>query len=253
MFLVVPRLECEPLNTSLSWSLPNNLTVQEIFPSLDMDNQEEYQPDLPDYCSHYRTFTAEDGTCGVDRSRIVRCQRGEDFAYQEFEMEKTVATENDLVCADYFWTIVIDEFFMLGLLIGSFVFGVMSDKIGRRHTLVLAIFTSALGNLLGVSMPNHWTYALSRLVASAGEEGTFLLAFTMSLEYSGVKERVPWVPWATWTTLLATFIGIPFALGESLPPLLAVLLTDWRTFQAAVSSLIAITCIVWFFLPESPR
>ena len=247
------RLECELPNSTISWELPSGLTPDQLYPSLDESNEEEYDFDKPDYCSHYRTYLSADGSCGVNKSETVKCKRGDDFAYEKFEMDHTVAIDNDLVCADYFWTIVIDEFFMLGLLIGSFVFGLMSDKIGRRHTLVLAIFTSALGNLLGVSMPNHWTYALSRLVASAGEEGTFLLVFTMSLEYSGVKERVPWVPWATWTTLLATFIGIPFALGESLPPLLSVLLTDWRTFRAAVSSLIAITCIVWFFLPESPR
>ena len=168
-------------------------------------------------------------------------------------MKKTVATENNLVCADYFWTIVIDEFFMLGLLIGSFVFGVLSDKIGRRHTLVLAILSCAVGNLLGVAMPNHWSYAIPRVLASAGGEGAFVLAFTMSLEYSGVRERVPCAPWVTWSTMLSNIIGIPFAMGESLPPLFAMGLKDWKTFQAAVSSLIAITCLVWFFLPESPR
>jgi len=102
-------------------------------------------------------------------------------------------------------------------------------------------------------MPSHWSYAIPRILASAGGEGAFVLAFTMSLEYSGVRERVPCFPWVTWSTMLSNIIGLPFALGESLPPLFAMGLKDWKTFQAAVSSLIAFSCIVWFFLPESPR
>ena len=90
-------------------------------------------------------------------------------------MDKTVATENNLVCGDYFWTIIVDEFFMVGLMIGSFVFGVMSDKLGRRHTLMISIVCCAVGNLLCCAMPNHWSYAIPRILASAGGEGTFVL------------------------------------------------------------------------------
>ena len=52
---------------------------------------------------------------------------------------------------------------MIGLLAGSFIFGVLSDKIGRRHTLVLAGLTCALGNLAGAFVPNKWGYAALRL------------------------------------------------------------------------------------------
>ena len=142
---------------------------------------------------------------------------------------------------------------MIGLMLGSFVFGVMSDKVGRRHTLLTSIICCAVGNLLCCAMPNHWSYAIPRILASAGGEGVFVLAFTMSLEYAGVKEAVPIFPWVTYSTMLANYIGIPFAIGESIPSLVAMGLKDWKEFQAAVSAIIAITAIVWFLLPESPR
>jgi len=88
---------------------------------------------------------------------------------------------------------------------------------------------------------------------SAGGEGTFVLAFTMSLEYSGIKERVPCLPWVTWSTFLANMIGVPFALGETVPVFFAMGLKEWKTFQAAVSATMALACLVWFLLPESPR
>ena len=66
-------------------------------------------------------------------------------------------------CSQYIWTPTIDSFFMIGLLAGSFIFGVLSDKIGRRHTLLLASLTCALGNLAGAFVPNKWGYAILRL------------------------------------------------------------------------------------------
>ena len=48
---------------------------------------------------------------------------------------------------------------MLGLFLGSFVFGLLSDKIGRRHTLLVAIITCTSGNMLGCAMPNHWRFS----------------------------------------------------------------------------------------------
>ena len=52
---------------------------------------------------------------------------------------------------------------MIGLLLGSFIFGVLADQIGRRHTLLLALLVCALGNLVGAFVSNKWGYALLRL------------------------------------------------------------------------------------------
>ena len=78
---------------------------------------------------------------------MLTCSRGAEFVYSDFEMESTVAMENDLVCGDYFWTIIVDEFFMVGLMVGSFVFGVLADRVGRRHTLLIAVLCNTAGRL----------------------------------------------------------------------------------------------------------
>jgi len=80
-----------------------------------------------------------------------------------------------------------------------------------------------------------------------------VLAFTMSLEYSGVAERVPGLPWVTYSTFLANMISIPFAMGEMLPTVIGFLVTDWSMFQMVVSLFMLATCFSWFLLPESPR
>ena len=192
----------------------------DIFPSFDPDNK-NYNEDNPDYCKYYKAFPKRDGSCMFDKSVTLSCKRGAKFAYQPFEMTSTVALDNDLVCGNYFWTILVDEFFMLGLMIGSTVFGVMSDRLGRRHALFIAIITCAVGNLLGIAMPNHWSYTIPRILASAGGVGSYILAFTMTLEMIGVRETVPFLPWVTVSTFLANFAAIPTAIGEVVPSLVS--------------------------------
>ena len=65
-----------------------------------------------------------------------------------------------------------------------------------------------------------------------------IVYFTMTIEFSGAKERIPWLPWVTWSAFLANVINVPFSLGEALPPLFAIGLTDWVEYQAAISSVI---------------
>ena len=65
-----------------------------------------------------------------------------------------------------------------------------------------------------------------------------IIPFTLAMEYTGTRERVPLLPWVTWSAFLANVINVPFSLGEALPPLFAIGLTDWVEYQAAISSVI---------------
>ena len=76
--------------------------------------------------------------------------------------------------------------FMLGLALGSLIFGVLSDKIGRKHTLLIAILTARLNRNFSVfnaffgdsvssvvasQMPGYVSYSLLRILIGAGSEG----------------------------------------------------------------------------------
>lgn len=234
----------------------------ELFPSL-RNGSSDYDVDNPNYCRFYSPkIVAGNGTDNTtcsktefDHDTILECGPGSMYVYDKFEMDSTVVTDNDLVCSvgRELWIPMIQTFFMLGLLVGSFVFGVLSDKIGRRHSLLLAIVTTCVGNLIGGYMPNYWAYALSKILAGAGGEGTFLLAFTMSMEYVGVQEKLPGLPWVCFNTFLANMISIPFAGGEALTVAYALGITDWTMFQLVLSLTSLAAALVWLLLPESPR
>jgi len=225
----------------------------EMFPVVGDTNSSEDGP-VYNYCKFYEPSLGADGkTCQFNKDNVVKCPDNAEYTFAPFEMDSSVATENSMYCGQYIWTPTVDSFFMIGLLAGSFIFGVLSDKIGRRHTLLLASLTCALGNLAGAFVSNKWGYAALRVLGGAGGEGAFVLAFTMSLEYSGVAERVPGLPWVTYSTFLANMISIPFALGEILPTVIGYFVKDWSMFQLAVSIFMLVTCVSWFLLPESPR
>ena len=52
-------------------------------------------------------------------------------------MENTVITEFDLVCQKDHFVPLVNSFFMIGILIGSVLFGVLSDIYGRRNILLV--------------------------------------------------------------------------------------------------------------------
>ena len=136
-----------------------------------------FQP-VYNYCKFYEpTWNKDEKTCKFNKDIVVNCAADAEYTFLPFAMESSVATENNLVrcsknsrpppdvpqyCSQYIWTPTIDSFFMIGLLAGSFIFGVLSDKIGRRHTLLLATLTCALGNLAGAFVSNKWGYAILR-------------------------------------------------------------------------------------------
>ena len=51
-------------------------------------------------------------------------------------MENTVITEFDLVCKKDYLVPLVNSFFMIGILIGSVLFGVLSDIFGRKNVLL---------------------------------------------------------------------------------------------------------------------
>jgi len=226
--------------------LPGNINETLFFP--------EKNGDL-DFCRHYVPEKLADGTCNFSNlsTTIYECNSDDTFYYDSFIMDNSVITTYQLVCDRDILNPLINSFFMVGLMAGSFLFGVLSDKYGRRHMLVVAIICSAGGSLAGAFMPEYYSYVLFRMIAGAGAEGCFLIPFTLSMEVVGVKEHVPFLPWVTYNTLLANFISIPLAGGEAVMGGLGYVLKDWRQYQWVISAALLAVSFIWFLVPESPR
>merc|ERR1711892_1448355 len=91
--------------------------------------------------------------------------------------------------------------------IGSFLFGWMSDYGGRKSTLMISIVILAFGGSFPFFLkPNpsiYYALVISRFLSGLGHVGTFMMAFSLALEYVGPKYR----------TLFGILIETPFAMG----------------------------------------
>jgi len=143
--------------------------------------------------------------------------------------------------------------FMVGLMAGSFIFGVLSDKYGRKTVLIPAIICAAGGSLAQAFMPEFYSFTLFRLIAGAGAEGCFLIPFVLSMEVVGVKERLPLLSWVSYSTLLANFLSVPLAGGEAVVSAFGYFIKQWKTLQMIMSGICLSFAVIYFVVPESPR
>lgn len=226
-----------------------NGTNEDIFPKTDDGG--------PDFCRFYlpSSIGFDNQSCGFEPPLSAQGQCGSSarFAFDDFEMDTTIVTEWDLVCDNAWQVSFVGSAYMLGLMIGSFVCGVLSDKYGRKLVIMFSIAASSLGSLAGAFMPEYWSFLLTRVVTAIGAEGVFLVPFTLSMEIVGGKETMSLLPWVTFKTLLANTITIPFALGEALVPVVALFIRDWVTLQWVISAALCLELLLWFVIPESPR
>ena len=58
------------------------------------------------------------------------------------------------------WTI----WLIIGFLVGGFVFGMLTDKIGRKPTFLIANFLMVIGGLLAAISTEFYTFVSARVV-----------------------------------------------------------------------------------------
>ena len=79
--------------------------------------------------------------------------------------------------------------YMLGLLVGSFLFGILSDKYGRRKALLVGALASGALSLSMSFIKNYWAYFALRFLLGIFSKSLFMLAFMIAVEISGVNYK----------------------------------------------------------------
>lgn len=92
---------------------------------------------------------------------IVKCS---DYIWSTLKVESSVVKSFSLVCDRATLRASADSFLMIGLLIGSYVFGDLSDRFGRRPTFMLSLLLQVVFGLLTAISNNFITYTICRMV-----------------------------------------------------------------------------------------
>jgi len=132
-------------------------------------------------------------------------------------------------------------------MLGAAGFGILSDRIGRKKTLILAVAISGIFNGLAFFAPDYTVFCVLRFLSGLGLGGIPPLSVTLLSELVPTRMRAKAVTTAT--------CGFPF--GWALSGVVAMFVVPhfgWRVLLA-VSGLIAMALIPFLivYLPESIR
>uniref|UniRef100_A0ACD5UU37 Uncharacterized protein n=1 Tax=Avena sativa TaxID=4498 RepID=A0ACD5UU37_AVESA len=183
---------------------------------------------------------ARDGRCGD------RCAGGAaGWVWAQGSASSTVA-EWGLVCGERYKVGLVQAIFFAGCMIGAGVFGHLSDSfLGRKGSLQVTCFLSAIFGILTALSPNYWAYAALRLLTGFSNGAVGICSFVLATEPIGPARRGA----AGMSTYYFYSGGI-----AALAVVAALFQSSWRLLYVATSlpSLFFALAVAPFF-SESPR
>jgi MFS transporter, putative metabolite:H+ symporter len=134
----------------------------------------------------------------------------------------------------------------LGMLLGAWFWGTVSDRIGRRTGFQITIAIFAVAGVASAFAPNAIWLAALRMVTGFGLGGALPLDFSLFAEFLPRRNR------GRWLVLLESFWGVRTLAAAGLAWLLVPTL-GWRYLMA--TSAVAGLFVLWVRMrvPESPR
>ncbi|RYU95477.1 MFS transporter [Emticicia agri] len=132
---------------------------------------------------------------------------------------------------------------LYGWMIGGILFGIISDKIGRKKVLVLVTGLYGVATLLTVFVPDWYVLMAYRFFSGMGVGGV-LLVTTVYISEIWVEKTRP---------IFVGILAVAFPVGIVASGGLSKLFSDWR--QAFWIGLIpiAVAILIGLLLPESPK
>ncbi|XP_063148402.1 organic cation/carnitine transporter 2-like [Candoia aspera] len=202
-------------------------------------------------CSRYRleallNFSAGNLEPGrdVNLSQVEqeKCLDGWEFS-QEYHIS-TIVTEWKLVCGNDWKAPLTVSLLFVGVLLGSFISGQLSDRFGRKNVLFVTMGIQTGFSFLQVFSTSWEMFSVLFLIVGMGQISNYVAAFVLGAEILGKSIRI----------IYGTLgVCIFYAFGYMLLPLGAYFIRDWRLLLMALTIPGLLYFPLWWLIPESPR
>nr|XP_032625086.1 solute carrier family 22 member 4 isoform X2 [Chelonoidis abingdonii] len=180
----------------------------------------------------------------VDLSQLEQEKCLDGWEYSRELYLSTIVTEWNLVCEDDWKTPLTTSLFFVGVLIGSFISGQLSDRFGRKNILFATMAVQTGFSFVQIFSTSWEMFTVLFLIVGMGQISNYVVAFILGTEILGKSVRI----------IFSTLgVCIFFAIGYMLLPLFAYFIRDWRMLLLALT-VPGVLCVpLWWVIPESPR
>eukprot|EP00092_Neocalanus_flemingeri_P007851 GFUD01008476.1.p1 GENE.GFUD01008476.1~~GFUD01008476.1.p1 ORF type:complete len:593 (+),score=112.20 GFUD01008476.1:105-1883(+) len=176
----------------------------------------------------------------LDGIELIPCAAWE---YDTSFWKKTIVMDFDLVCDRYHLQKLQQQVTFLGLMCGVFSAGIISDKFGRRKTMLgLLISTIIVGTLSSFS-PNYPSFLVGIFICGYSTLGYGTVMYVWMMEHVGGKYK----------TILGAAPHYNFGFWGLMTGVFAYLLPHWRHLQLLFSVPLIVLVGAFWYLPESAR
>ncbi|KAJ2940914.1 hypothetical protein O0L34_g10175 [Tuta absoluta] len=177
----------------------------------------------------------------IRSQEAVPCTHGWRFETEQYS--STLVTDFSLVCNQDWLPRTGTTLFWVGSIFGNLFFGWLSDRYGRRPTILLMIFLEVPIAIASSFPNNYWTYIALRVFGGLFFPALYQQPFILALELMPPTKR----------NKAGIVVSTLFAAGMCLLALLAFALRDWFYLSLATSIPFVFLYSYYWLIPESPR
>ncbi|KAI7796115.1 putative solute carrier family 22 member 5-like [Triplophysa rosa] len=162
----------------------------------------------------------------VNLTDIMTESCADGWVYSKDIYQSTIVSEFDLVCNNNWKQPFTSSIYFLGVLCGSFFSGQLSDRFGRKPVLFTTMMVQTFFTFIQVFSPSWEVFSILFFVVGLGQISNYVAAFVLGAELFSGSVRVLYT---------ALGVGLFFAIGYMMLPLIAFYIRDWRMLLVAMS------------------
>ena len=163
----------------------------------------------------------------------------DNWDYDRSEYPETIVSQFNLVCDERYWIFLSQSIYIFGYVIGTFGSGIISDKFGRKPTILVSAVLCHLFSSTAAFSSTIVEFNICRFCIAASAVSLYIVSFTYCMEIAGTK----------WKSFVSSLFGVSISIGITLVPLLSWFFPSWSDLQL-FATLPTILIMVHLFIPS---